>query len=48
MKKKLNSDIFTEKELNELKLNEYKKQFDNNQNLESFLKELPYNDEYPR
>ncbi len=48
MKNKLNSDILTEKELNDLKLNEYKKQFETNQELENFLRELPYSDDFPR
>lgn len=48
MKKTLNSDILTEKQFNDLKLEEYKKSFDNNQNLEAFLKSLPYSDEFPR
>lgn len=48
MKKKLNSDILTEKELNDLKLNEYKKQFETSQDIENFLRELPYSDDFPR
>lgn len=48
MTNKLNSDILTEKELNEIKLNEYKKQFETSQEMESFLRALPYNDDFPR
>ena len=48
MTENLNSDILTEKAFNELKLNEYKKQFQINQDLENFLRDLPYNDDFPR
>ncbi len=48
MKKKLNSDIITEQDLNEIKFNEYKKQVENNQDMEIFLRELPYSDDFPR
>jgi len=48
MKKNLNSDLITEQDFYELKINEYKKQFVNYQSLEEFLRDLPYSDEFPR
>jgi len=48
MTNKLNSDILTERELDELKVDENKKQFENNQELEIFLRHLPYSDDFPR
>jgi hypothetical protein len=48
MQKKLNSDLLTEQKLNEFKLNQYKKQFETKQDMECFLRELPYSDDFPR
>ncbi len=48
MKTILNSDILTEKELNQLKLREYNDESLNNKNLEEFIRSLPYSDEYSR
>ena len=48
MKRNLNSDLITEKEFNDIKFNNYKSKFEDDQNLESFLKSLPYSDDFPR
>lgn len=48
MTNRLNSDILTEQELNDLKLNQYKHQFGINQEVEKFIRDLPYNDDFPR